>query len=122
MKRDYLKIGIRTEREELYERIDRRTVFMIENGWVEEVEGLLDSGFSPSCPGLQTLGYPEVISYVQGEIERDMMISAIQLLTRQYAKRQETWFRSETDVKWFDAHSESLAAQVIRAITKERCE
>jgi len=119
-KRSYLKIGIRLKREELYERIDRRTVFMIENGWVEEVGDLLDSGFSPSCPGLKTLGYPEVISYVQGEIERDMMINTIQRLTRQYAKRQETWFRSEADVTWFDAHGESLAEKVISAVTRGR--
>lgn len=83
------------ERKELYERINQRTVVMVEEGLVEETRGLLDAGFRPDDPGLRTVGYREIIALLAGEMSEPQAIAAIQQSTRRYAKRQMTWFRNK---------------------------
>jgi tRNA dimethylallyltransferase len=116
----YLKIGLTLRRDRLHERIERRTIEMIAGGWIDEVRRLLDSGRDPLCPGLRTLGYPEVISHIRGELGERELIESIQRLTRQYAKRQVTWFRKERDVRWFDADDEELGESVLRLVDDAR--
>lgn len=79
-------------REKLYERINSRVDEMIEQGLVREVESLLKR-YDASLQSLQTVGYREVISYLNGEIDYAKMIADIKTNTRRYAKRQLTWFR-----------------------------
>jgi tRNA dimethylallyltransferase len=117
---EFLKIGLSLSRERLYERIDQRTEEMIAGGWIEEVRGLLESGLDPLCPGLRTLGYPEIISHIRGKIGKRELIETIQRLTRQYAKRQLTWFRKEKGVNWLDAESEDLQESVLRLVDEGR--
>lgn len=80
-------------RHELYERIEQRVDQMLADGLVEENRALLDAGIRLDQPPLNTIGYQEVVPYVQGEIGQDEMIRLIKRNTRRYAKRQMTWFR-----------------------------
>ena len=68
---------------------------MLEAGWVDEVRQLLASGVAPDAAGLDGVGYREVIAHLQGAIPADRLAEAIATSTRQYAKRQETWFRHQ---------------------------
>ncbi|MFH2050915.1 MAG: tRNA (adenosine(37)-N6)-dimethylallyltransferase MiaA [bacterium] len=77
---------------ELEERIRMRTSVMLAGGWVEETRQAL-TAYPPGCPGLRSIGYPEVISMIQGRQTPAEAEQAIVLATRQYAKRQRTWFR-----------------------------
>jgi tRNA dimethylallyltransferase len=97
----FVKVGLDLPRDELYRRINARTVRMIESGWIEEVERLIEGGADPAWPGMKTLGYPEIIAFLRDEISREHMIERIARQTRQYAKRQCTWFRGEEGVRWF---------------------
>jgi tRNA dimethylallyltransferase len=101
-KADYniLKIGIDWDREQLYERIDRRAVIQFEEGLVNETKTLLAKGFDISKPSMSSLGYPEIHKYINGELELDEALELFQQNTRNYAKRQLTWFRREKNVVW----------------------
>jgi tRNA dimethylallyltransferase len=76
----------------LEERIRRRTDRMLGGAWQAEVAGLLDAGVPRRAPGLQSLGYPEVVELVEGRIDPEEAFDRIVKKTRQYAKRQRTWF------------------------------
>ena len=114
-----VKIGLRMPRKELHRRIGRRTERMFSEGLVEEVSRLLDGGADPSWPGLQTLGYPEAIACARGTITVGEAIERVAARTRQYAKRQETWFRKELDVVWLDALRPDLL-ELALGIIRER--
>ncbi len=117
---NYIKAGLRMNRELLYRRINERTERMLDGGWIEEVEQLLESGVDTGWPGMQTLGYPEVVSYIRGEMERGELAGEIALQTRRYAKRQLTWFRKEEGVHWIDMDriSREEALEIIDELLK----
>lgn len=92
-------VGIDRPREDLYHRVNRRVERMVTQGWLEEVRDLLESGLSTNAPPLQSVGYKEMIQILRGELTLDAAIPIIQQRTRQYARRQITWFRREP-VKW----------------------
>lgn len=104
----FVKIGLGLDRRELHRRIGERTKRMFRLGWAEEVGGLLAEGADPAWPGLRTLGYPEVVSLVRGERPLGETIGRICELTRQYAKRQVTWFRKETAMDWLSGEGEEI--------------
>lgn len=79
----------------LHDRIAQRVQWMLEQGLVEEVEALVERGVAPSAPGLDAVGYPQVTQYLEGRLTRAALQPAIVTATRQYAKRQETWFRHQ---------------------------
>ncbi len=93
-------IGIERTREDLQERIEKRCTAMINEGVIEETEKLLKEGYTPDCPALTGLGYPRVIAYLSGLLSRDQLREALIRDTRQYAKRQRTWFRNQCKVIW----------------------
>ncbi len=78
--------------EELDLRIARRTELMLKEGWIEETESAL-TRHSADCPGLMSIGYREIVKVLNGKLEKSELSKAIILVTRQYAKRQRTWFR-----------------------------
>ncbi len=78
--------------DELDLRIRRRLELMLDNGWLEETEQAW-ARYGPGAPGLQSIGYPEIIRHLQGKFSRSQLEETIYLRTRQYAKRQRTWFR-----------------------------
>ncbi len=103
-----LKIGLLPEREELFRRIDQRAKRMLESGLIEETRQLLAKGYSPRLKAMQTIGYRESIQHLRGEISRDEALFMIQRSTRQYAKRQITWFRKDDSIIWVDSWQESV--------------
>jgi tRNA dimethylallyltransferase len=95
-----IKIGLNPPREDLYDRIQARTNAMLANGWAEEVRALLSSDLPAGAKPFDFIGYRELRSVLQGELQLDQARAAIQQGTRRYAKRQLTWFRRETGVHW----------------------
>ena len=88
------------ERSELYKRIDHRVISMFEAGWLQETM-LLERIYPANIPALQSLGYQTVILHLEGKLNKDELISAIQRETRNYAKRQLTWFRNKMECSRF---------------------
>jgi tRNA dimethylallyltransferase len=97
-----VKIGLRRDREKLYERINKRVDLMIEDGLVEEVEKLYNGGYDRELQSMQGLGYKEVIGYLEGEYDLNEAIRLIKRNTRHFAKKQLTWFRKDEEIHWFD--------------------
>ncbi len=95
------KIGLLPPRPALYSRIDARVISMIEAGWVEEVRRLIDRGVPADAKPFQFIGYAELRACLEGSLGQDAAIKEIQQSTRQFAKRQVTWFRREKQVEWF---------------------
>jgi tRNA dimethylallyltransferase len=95
-----LKLGLRLDREELYRRIDLRVEVMLEAGWLDEIEGLLQH-YPPDLKPLQALGYRHLINYLTGVWSWDEALTLLARDTRRYAKRQLTWFGSDPAVRWF---------------------
>ena len=93
------KLGLTLSRETLNRRINARVDQMISRGWVEETATLL-SRWGAEAPGLQIIGYKELVSHLQGKISRAEAIEQIKLHTRQYAKRQMTWFKRDSEICW----------------------
>lgn len=99
-----LQFGMHWPREELTQRIDLRTKKMIEGGWIEEVEGLLDRGFTPRDPGMKSHGYREIIAWLSSDDQnKESLAESIAIKTRQYAKRQMTWWGNDDRIHWIDA-------------------
>jgi tRNA dimethylallyltransferase len=95
------KIGLKLERSVLYKKIEDRVDRIFERGIVEEVQGLLAKGVKPSSPPFRALGYRQVLKHLRGEISIGEAIDMTKKETRQYAKRQMTWFRKMSDIFWF---------------------
>jgi tRNA dimethylallyltransferase len=106
-----LKIGLMPPREKLIERIHSRTDAMLERGWIREVQALLESGLRDESKPFDFIGYRELRAVLRGEITLKAAREAIQQATRQYAKRQLTWFRREPDVHWFSGFGDDAGVQ-----------
>ena len=99
-------LALNPPRAELYKRINERTEAHFKAGLVEEVQGLLERGFSPASNALGAHGYRRVVEYLQGLRDLDSAIEQTKLDVRHYAKRQLTWFRHEAGVEWFHGFGE----------------
>ena len=95
-------VGLNTDREIIYSRINKRVDNMIEKGLIEEVKKLYKSGLSLKYKSAQAIGYKEIIMYLEGNITKDEAIELIKKESRNYAKRQLTWFRKDERIKWID--------------------
>lgn len=103
---DLLIFGMQWPREKIVERINLRTKQMFENGWIEEVRSLLDRGYAVSDPGMKSHGYrdiAEAITHEQLNMSNEQLTDLIAAKTRQYAKRQMTWWKSDPRIQWIDA-------------------
>ncbi|MCR9182956.1 MAG: tRNA (adenosine(37)-N6)-dimethylallyltransferase MiaA [Flavobacteriaceae bacterium] len=100
-KRDFniLKIGLKADRKLLYERINNRVDLMMEAGLLNEAKVLYDRRH---LNALQTVGYKELFSFLNEEISLEKAIEEIKKNSRRYAKRQLTWMRKDTEIKWFE--------------------
>ncbi len=96
---DYKLYGIETNREVLYDRINKRVDKMLEDGLIDEVKELLEK-YTFSSTAIQGLGYKEVKEYLDGKLSYDEMAEKLKMETRRYAKRQLTWFRREKAIIW----------------------
>ncbi len=98
-----ITIGLKAERQIIYDRINKRVDIMIENGLINEAKKLYPQR---NLNALNTVGYKELFTYFDGETTLDMAISEIKKNTRRFAKRQLTWFRKDDTIKWFDYQTE----------------
>ncbi len=100
---DVLKLGLRWPKEIMFERINKRAHEQLtKNGLIEETKSLLEQGYSPTLPSMSSLGYREVIAYLNGELTLKQCTELLQQNTRQYGKRQLTWFNKEPNLIWIE--------------------
>ena len=102
------QFGLVMDRELLSERIDERVNAMFEQGLVAEVQQLMNSGLLQGRTAQRALGYSQVISHLQGELSLDAAIEETKRATRQYARRQETWFSRDARIKWISPRQSRL--------------
>lgn len=93
-----IKIGLSREREELYERINKRVDIMIEEGLIDEVKSVYEH---KNLNSLNTVGYKEIIKYLDGEWDLQFAIEKIKQNSRIYSRKQMTWFKRDEEIKWF---------------------
>ena len=96
-----MTLGLAPPRELLRERIERRVLWMMEQGWLEEVRGLLAAGHGESHP-MGALGYRQLAAHLRGELDLEEAVRQTVRDTRRFARRQMTWFSSEPDIQWFE--------------------
>lgn len=117
-------MGLTRQRSELYERIDRRVLLLMEQGLLEEVKQLMDMGLTEDHISMKGIGYKELIAYLNGVYSLQEAIAKIQQNTRHYAKRQLTWFRRYDKMKWFNLSSydtqEDALEDMIKWLRKNR--
>ncbi len=98
-----LQFGMHWPREELVRRIDERTHQLLQSGWIEEVEGLADKGYTINDPGMKSHGYREIMQWLSSEDRNvEELEHVIAAKTRQYAKRQMTWWNDDERIVWID--------------------
>jgi tRNA dimethylallyltransferase len=113
-----MRIGLSPQRAALYERINLRCSQMFEQGLVEETRRLLAS-YGPEVFAMRSLGYSQAAGYLRGELSLAQAVAAAQQGHRNYAKRQLTWFRRDSEMRWLEDFGEaaaSAAAAVIREL------
>ena len=98
----FIAFGLTMPRALLYHRIEQRVDVMLANGLIAEVESLLATGYARDTIALQSFGYKELITYLDGECTYTEAISQLKQNTRRFAKRQLTWFRKDTRIEWID--------------------
>lgn len=95
-------IGLNMDRQELYNRINLRVDIMLKEGLIEEVKNLLEMGYNKNLVSMQGIGYKEIIMYLEDIISLDKSIEFIKQGSRNYAKRQLTWFRRDNRIEWIN--------------------
>ena len=116
---NYHQIGLLWKRERLYQNIESRVDEMIRIGLVEEVKSILKLGYHKKLNSLNTVGYKEIIQYLDDEISLDRAVELIKRNTRRYAKRQMTWFNADKRIEWFDINSLTDLDLLAEKIAKE---
>jgi tRNA dimethylallyltransferase len=102
-----LIIGLTTDREELYCRIDLRVDEMVERGWVDEVKRLVQMGYDLSLPAMSGIGYKQIGMFLNGELTLSEAVQKIKFETHRFARHQYGWFRLKNEkIKWFDIQCE----------------
>ncbi len=110
-----LQIGLTGPRAELYRRSDARVDGMLAGGWLDEVRALL-AGYPADLPALTGLGYRELIAHLRGELGYDQAVALVKQRTRQFIKRQQTWFKRDPRVHWFDVTQPGWMAQATELV------
>ena len=97
-----LVFGLNMERSLLYDRINRRVDLMLEQGLVEEVRQLLEQGVPAGCQSMQSIGYRQMVWYLQEGMPYQLAVEKLKQATRNFAKRQITWYKKMPYIQWFD--------------------
>lgn len=114
-----LKLCLHVDREDLYHRINERSVKMADKGLIEETQYLLKKGYSPDLNSMKAIGYRHMIRYLQGEWSLEETITKLKRDTRRYAKRQLTWFRAEPGVIWVDPKDLDMVIKKVHLFLSE---
>jgi len=115
----FKQFGLLWNREILYKNIEIRVDEMFRFGLVDEVKLVLNAGYTKSLNALNTVGYKEIIQYLEKEITLDRAIELIKRNTRRYAKRQMTWFNADKRIEWFKINSEKDLVILANKIAKQ---
>jgi len=113
-----LKLGLTLEREKLYARADQRIEEMFQRGLIEEVKGLLATGYAPKLPAMSSLGYEQVVAYLKGEISLDEAKNQMRFATHRYIRHQYSWFRRDPAIIWLDAATDTYPAMAQAKISQ----
>lgn len=111
-------IGLTLEREVLYERINQRVDSMMKQGLLQEIDDLMKKNYSNNLQSMKAIGYKEWFNYYKGIQTLDETLESIKKNSRNYAKRQYTWFNNQTPVKWFEVNLEDFN-QTIKAVISD---
>ncbi len=118
IKFDFIQFGLMPNRQTLYKNIEARVDEMMNEGLVEEVKNILSNGYNKNLNSLNTVGYKEIISYLENEITLERAVELIKRNTRRYAKRQITWFNADDRIIWHKIESQkdinNIAENIIR--------
>jgi tRNA dimethylallyltransferase len=114
---EFCVMVVNVERDVLYKRIDRRVDSMMREGLAEEFQSLRNRGYVFSSPGMCCVGYKELFAVENGRITLSEAVEKIKQHTRNYAKRQITWFRHKIDGTWFDLSDPQAASEMKKRIT-----
>ncbi len=116
---DVVQVALDWDRSELYRLINHRTLSMILRGLIEEAETLKRNGYPRSLNALNTVGYKEAFDFLEGKTSRNRMVELIQQHTRQYAKRQLTWFRADQRICWYRLEKYSDIGKIADAVLRD---
>lgn len=115
---DSILIGLTRNRQELYDRINKRVDELIERGLLEEVKNLLSMGLTPQHISMKGIGYKEIMEYFLGKYDLAKAIDEVKKNTRHYAKKQLTWFRRYDKMKWYNIsdfkHDEDALESIVK--------
>ncbi len=107
------------QRDILYKRIEGRVDRLIDKGWIEEVRNILKEGYSPNLKSLKSLGYKQIVEYiVENKYTKEVLIKKIKALTKNYAKRQFTWFKKQKNIDWIEMSEHKDYSQVANEILR----
>ena len=113
---DALVVGLEMERSALYARINKRVDIMLAQGLEQEVRSLLERGISPNCQSMQSIGYRQMVWYLNGSMPYDEAVEKLKQATRNFAKRQITWYKKMPYIKWLTLDAEPNYANVVGRI------
>lgn len=116
---DAIIFGLNMPREDLYNRIEKRVDIMLQQGLEEEVRSLLQQGVPASCQSMQSIGYRQMVWYLQGDMDYAAAVDKLKQATRNFAKRQLTWFRKMPYIKWLELSAEPDYASAVEAMYSE---
>ncbi len=114
-----LKFGLTRERKKLYADINRRVETMFQQGLIQEVSRILGMGYEKNLNSLNSVGYKEVIQYLEGELDYDTCVELVKRNSRRYAKRQYTWFRADPEIQWIEVEDEADFRRAANLIVQE---
>ena len=103
---DAVVFGLRMPRAKLYERINARVDDMVSNGLFEETKKLLEAGIPSEAQSMKSIGYRQAVQYYNGEMSKEEAIDKIKQYTRNFAKRQVTWYNKMPYIQWFDLEND----------------
>lgn len=113
---DALVFGLNMERSALYDRINRRVDLMLEAGLEQEVRQLLEQGVSPDCQSMQSIGYRQMVWYINGSMSYEDAVDKLKQATRNFAKRQVTWYKKMPYIDWLELDAEPDYAAAVERI------
>ena len=111
-----LVIGLEMERAALYERINQRVDLMLAAGLEQEVRELLDHGVSPECQSMQSIGYRQMVWYLNGSMDYEQAVDKLKQATRNFSKRQITWYKKMPYIQWLQLDAKPNYANVVGRI------
>ncbi len=109
-----LTLGLEMDRDRLYDRINRRVDIMLDQGLLNEVNTLVEKGYSLNLKSMQSIGYRHMGMFMQGEVDWEEAVRLLKRDTRRYAKRQFTWFRKEPGLIWVSPKDIDHAARLVK--------